>query len=50
MVEQSCIIVSEGVEVEKEAVERADEEAMPILSFPGTSYEAAIKLYQLLSK
>jgi len=36
--------------VEKEAVERADEEAMPILSFPGTSYEAAIKLYQLLSK
>lgn len=50
MVEQSCIIVSEGVEVEKEAVEKANEEAMPILSFPGTSYEAAIKLYQLLSK
>jgi len=30
MVEQSCIIVSEGVEVEKEAVERANEEGMPI--------------------
>jgi len=50
MVEQSCIIVSEGVEVEKEAVERANEEGMPILSFSGTSYEAAIKLYHLLSK
>jgi serine kinase of HPr protein (carbohydrate metabolism regulator) len=50
MADLSCIIVAENVEVEKEAIQRADQENMPVLNFPGTSYEAAIKLHTLLSK
>lgn len=46
--EISCIIIPENAKLDEEAKKKADEENIPILSFGGTSYEAAIILYEMM--
>lgn len=48
LADTACIILSEGVEVEDEVVKAAESKDINILSFSGSSYEAAIKLHSLL--
>nr|WP_018962523.1 DRTGG domain-containing protein [Coprothermobacter platensis] len=49
MADLSCIIIAEGVEAEKETIDHANEEGLPVLNYAGSSYEAAIELYHLLT-
>lgn len=48
LAEISCIIIPEDAKLDEEAKKKADEEGIPILSFTGTSYEAAITLYEMM--
>ncbi|ADD02102.1 DRTGG domain protein [Thermoanaerobacter mathranii subsp. mathranii str. A3] len=48
LAEISCIIIPENAKLDEEAKRKADEEGIPILSFSGTSYEAAITLYEMM--
>ena len=43
----ACIIVSEGFEVESEAINKANEENIPILSSKKSSYELVSELVKL---
>lgn len=47
LVGTSCIIVTEGFEVEQTAIEKADEELIPILTTNLSTYEIAKKLSEL---
>lgn len=47
MAEISCIIICEGEELDENAKIKADQENMPVISFDGTSYDAAIKLNEM---
>ena len=48
LAEISCIIIPEDAKLDEETKKKADEEGIPILSFTGTSYEAAITLYEMM--
>ncbi|GKX28882.1 hypothetical protein SH1V18_13620 [Vallitalea longa] len=43
----ACIIVSEGFKIEKEAIEKANEENIPILSTEESSYKVVSELIKL---
>lgn len=44
LVDVACIIVSEGFEVEADAIEKAEEEGIPILSTTLSSYQVCAQL------
>lgn len=46
----ACIIVSEGFEVEQEAIDKANEEQIPILVTKKSSYQIAIALGKALGQ
>ncbi|MGB9809253.1 MAG: DRTGG domain-containing protein [Caldanaerobacter sp.] len=46
--EISCVILPENLKLDEDARKKADEEGVPVLSFMGTSYEAAVKLYEMM--
>ncbi|WKV08743.1 DRTGG domain-containing protein [Thermoanaerobacterium sp. CMT5567-10] len=48
MTEISCIIICEGEKLDENAKVKADEENIPVISFSGTSYDAAIRLSELI--
>ncbi|WHE07833.1 DRTGG domain-containing protein [Thermoanaerobacterium thermosaccharolyticum] len=48
MTEISCIIICEGEKLDENAKVKADEENIPVISFSGTSYDAAIKLSEMI--
>lgn len=48
LAEISCIIITEGAKLDDDAKVKADEENIPILSFQGSSYEAAIILNEMI--
>lgn len=48
MTEISCIIICEGEKLDENARVKADEENIPVISFNGTSYDAAIKLNEMM--
>ncbi len=47
LIEISCIIIPEGIEVDLETVERANEENIAIVKTHLNSYEIFCKLYEL---
>jgi predicted transcriptional regulator len=47
LLELSCIIIPEGIEVEEETLKKADEEGIPVLQSALNSYELAKLLYSL---
>ena len=47
LVGASCIIVTEGFEVEADAIEKANEEEIPVLTTKESSYEIAKQLVKL---
>ncbi|MBC7958328.1 MAG: hypothetical protein H7X94_00540 [Vallitaleaceae bacterium] len=47
LVDVACIIVTEGFEVEPAAIEKANEEEIPILTTELSSYDVAKKLVML---
>ncbi|HHV74066.1 MULTISPECIES: DRTGG domain-containing protein [Thermoanaerobacterium] len=48
MTEISCIIICEGEKLDENAKEKADDENIPVIAFNGSSYEAAIKLSEMI--
>jgi predicted transcriptional regulator len=46
--EISCVILPENVKLDEDAKIKAEEEGIPVLGFSGTSYEAAVKLYEMM--
>ncbi|HHW56930.1 MAG TPA: AraC family transcriptional regulator [Clostridia bacterium] len=48
LAELSCVIIPENAKLYEDAKKRADEEGISVLSFSGTSYEAAIILYEMM--
>ncbi|MGB9678719.1 MAG: DRTGG domain-containing protein [Thermoanaerobacteraceae bacterium] len=48
LTEISCIIIPENAKLDQEAVIKAEEENIPLLSFSGTSYDAALILNELI--
>ncbi|MDI3518639.1 MAG: hypothetical protein PWQ34_786 [Caldanaerobacter sp.] len=46
--EISCVILPENVKLDEDAKVKAEEEGIPVLSFSGTSYEAAIILHEMM--
>ena len=49
LVNVSCVILSEGVQLPNELQTLAEDKEINVLSFEGTSYEAAVELYKVLS-
>ncbi len=47
LIDVACIIVTEGFEVEPAAIEKANEEEIPILTTTLSSYEVAKKMVEL---
>lgn len=47
LLELSCIIVPENIEVEEDTIEKANEENIPILVTDLSSYEIFCKMYEL---
>ncbi len=48
LADTACIIVSEGVELDSEIISAAESKDVNILSFSGSSYDAAVLLSDLL--
>lgn len=48
LAEISCIIIAEGAKLDEDAKIKADEENVPVLSFQGSSYEAAVILNEMI--
>lgn len=44
----ACVIAAEGVEITEDIAKSAEEKGINILSFSGSSYDAAVLLYELL--
>ncbi len=49
LVNVSCIILTEGVQLPDELQKLAEDKDINVLSFEGTSYEAAVEMYKVLS-
>ncbi len=47
LVEMACIIIPEGIEVERKVLDKAEEEGIVMLSSDLTAFELAGKLYQM---
>ncbi|MFO7153604.1 MAG: DRTGG domain-containing protein [Caldicoprobacter oshimai] len=47
LIEMACIIIPEGIEVERKVLDKAEEEGVIILSSDLTAFELAGKLYQM---
>lgn len=48
LADTACIITAEGVELSESVKSTAEEKGINILSFGGSAYEAAVKLYGLI--
>lgn len=44
----ACVVAAEGVEISSEIAAAAESKGINILSFPGSAYEAAVLLNELL--
>ncbi len=44
----ACIILSEGVTLEEDVIKTAEDKGINVLSFQGSSYEAAVYLNQVI--
>ena len=49
LIDFSCVILTEGVTFSDDLIALAEQKGINVLSFQGTSYEAAIALYKVLS-
>ncbi|WZL74679.1 DRTGG domain-containing protein [Clostridiaceae bacterium 35-E11] len=47
LLELSCIIIPENIEVEEDTIEKANEENIPILTTELSSYQIFCKMYEL---
>lgn len=47
LLEIGCIIIPEGIEIDEETIEKANEEGINILSTTLNNYEIFLKLYEL---
>jgi len=47
LLELSCIVVPEGIEVEEETLKKAEEEGIAVLQSEASAYELAKNLYKL---
>ncbi|SNX55135.1 DRTGG domain-containing protein [Thermoanaerobacterium sp. RBIITD] len=48
LTEISCIVISEGEKLDDNAKVKADQENIPVISYKGSSFDAAVKLHQML--
>lgn len=44
----SCIIIPESESIQNDTIEKANKENIPIFKYNGSSYDAAIKLYEMM--
>ena len=47
LLDLGCIIVPEGIKMDEDAIKRANEEGIPVLSTPMNAYEIAIELNKM---
>jgi len=47
LVEMACVIIPEGIEVDRKVLDKAEEEGIIVLSSDLTAFELAGKLYQM---
>ncbi|MBQ6035669.1 MAG: hypothetical protein IJL43_00015 [Lachnospiraceae bacterium] len=49
LIDFSCVILTEGVTFTPDLIALAEQKGINVLSYEGTSYEAAVALYKVLS-
>lgn len=44
--EMAAIVLTGGIQPDKETLEKADQEEVPVLLYPGSSFDLAVRLHQ----